>query len=50
MEEELAMQNILANRDSVSYEPLGETQVTHLHHNIKQYLEGEATNIEVHLL
>ena len=41
------MQNILTNRDSVNYDPLTEAQLSCLHHNIKQYLEGASSNIEV---
>ncbi|XP_043921963.1 kinesin-like protein KIF9 [Protopterus annectens] len=47
LKQELAMHNILTNRNQVNYEPLSENQITEINRQVRRYLEGSLTDIEV---
>lgn len=47
LKQELAMYNILTNRNKVNYEPLSENQITEINAQVRRYLEGSLTDIEV---
>ncbi|XP_030635011.1 kinesin-like protein KIF9 [Chanos chanos] len=47
LKQELSIQNTLANRRGVSYEPLSETQVAEVKSQVRRYLEGSANQIMI---
>ena len=43
------MQNLLENRGLVSYDPLGEAEVTEIHQQVTSYLNGSLPDLQVSL-
>ncbi|KAK3744893.1 hypothetical protein QZH41_013769 [Actinostola sp. cb2023] len=47
LRKELAMHDTLTNRSQISYEPLSFSQVTEVRDEVKRFLEGDLTDIEL---
>ena len=47
LRQELAMHDTLTNRSQISYEPLSESQIQDVREQVKRFLAGELTDIEL---
>jgi kinesin family protein 6/9 len=47
LRKELAMHDTLTNRSQISYEPLSESQILEVREQVKSYLAGELSDIEL---